>query len=59
MHTHAYKEVVRVMLAHTLEKREKEATTQAVKNHSPHELRKRSHFGTGYRQAPSQGTLSH
>jgi hypothetical protein len=25
---------------------------QAVKKHSPHLLRKRSHFGTGYRKTP-------
>jgi hypothetical protein len=28
--------------------KEKRKTTQAVKNHSPHYLRKRSQFGTGY-----------
>jgi len=28
-------------------------TTQAVKNHSPHKLRKRSHYGTGkYYETP-------
>jgi hypothetical protein len=33
--------------------KKKEKTTQAVrKYHSPHQLRKRSHFGTGYRKTP-------
>ena len=31
----------------------KGTATQAVKNHSPHYFRERSHFGTGYRNIPS------
>jgi len=33
-------------------RKRKEKATQAVMNRSPHLLRKRSHFGTGYSTAP-------
>jgi hypothetical protein len=32
--------------------KEEEIATQAVKNHSTHQSRKRSHFGSGYRKTP-------
>jgi len=35
-----------------IKKKENKKTYAGSENHSPHHLRKRSHFGTEYRKAP-------
>jgi hypothetical protein len=46
-HTRAYNTQV-----HGYYRKEKEKTMQAVENHFPHSLRRRSHFGTDYCKIP-------